>query len=51
MAIFSSPVNFRYTPMGYYIWFVIIIVLSIVASIMPARNASEMTIREVLAYE
>jgi putative ABC transport system permease protein len=51
MAIFSSPVNFRYTPMGYYIWLVIIIVLSVVASIMPARNASQMTIREVLAYE
>ncbi|MBI9050728.1 MAG: FtsX-like permease family protein [Anaerolineaceae bacterium] len=50
-AIFSSPVAFRYTPMGYYIWFGIIIILSIVASILPAKNASQMTIREVLAYE
>ena len=50
-AIFSSPVVFRYTPLGYYIWFGIVVVLSIVASILPARNASQMTIREVLAYE
>jgi putative ABC transport system permease protein len=50
-AIFSSPVAFRYTPIGYYIWFGIVVILSIVASIMPARNASQMTIREVLAYE
>lgn len=50
-AIFSSPVAFRYTPIGYYIWFGIVVILSILASIMPARNASQMTIREVLAYE
>jgi putative ABC transport system permease protein len=50
-AIFSSPVVFKYTPLGYYIWFGIVVVLSIVASILPARNASQMTIREVLAYE
>jgi putative ABC transport system permease protein len=50
-AIFSSPVVFRYTPLGYYIWLGIVIILSIVASILPARNASQMTIREVLAYE
>ena len=50
-AIFSSPVAFKYTPTGYYIWLGIVVVLSIVASILPAKNASELTIREVLAYE
>jgi len=29
----------------------VVIVLSVVASILPARNASRLTIREVLAYE
>jgi ABC-type lipoprotein release transport system permease subunit len=29
----------------------VVIVLSIIASIMPARNAARLTINEVLAYE
>jgi putative ABC transport system permease protein len=33
------------------LWFVIVLVLSILASVMPARNAARLTIREVLAYE
>jgi ABC-type lipoprotein release transport system permease subunit len=30
---------------------VIVLVLSVLASVGPARNASQLTIREVLAYE
>jgi len=40
-----------YTFMGYVIWFGLVLVLSVVASILPARNAARLTIREVLAYE
>jgi putative ABC transport system permease protein len=50
-AIFGSPVAFRYTPTGYFVWLGIVVVLSVVASILPAKNASDLTIREVLAYE
>jgi putative ABC transport system permease protein len=50
-AIFNSPADFAFTLSGFFIWLLIVIVLSIVASIIPARNASQMTIREVLAYE
>ena len=33
------------------IWLALVIVLSVAASILPARNATKLTIREVLAYE
>jgi putative ABC transport system permease protein len=32
-------------------WLVIVLVLSLIASILPAWNASRLTVREVLAYE
>ncbi len=32
-------------------WLAIVLVLSVLASVMPARNAARLTIREVLAYE
>jgi putative ABC transport system permease protein len=39
------------TPLGMLVWFGIVVVLSIIASILPARNAARLTINEVLAYE
>ncbi len=51
MAIFNAPAQFAFTAQGFLIWLGLILVLSIVASIIPARSASRMTIREVLAYE
>ncbi len=50
-AIFNSPSNFGLTPTGFVIWLVVVIVLSVLASVIPARSASRLTIREVLAYE
>jgi putative ABC transport system permease protein len=40
-----------FTPVGFGLWLLIVLVLSAVASILPARNAARLTIREVLAYE
>ncbi len=51
LAIFNSPAEFAFTFQGFAIWLGLVILLSAVASIIPARNASRMTIREVLAYE
>lgn len=51
MAIFNAPARFAFTGQGFFIWLGLILVLSVVASIIPARSASRMTIREVLAYE
>jgi putative ABC transport system permease protein len=50
-AIFDAPSNFILTPTGFLLWLGAVILLSVGASVMPARNASRLTIREVLAYE
>jgi putative ABC transport system permease protein len=51
IAIFETPITVVFTFLGYAIWFGLIIILSVIASILPARNAARLTIREVLAYE
>ncbi len=51
LAIFGSPISVHFTYQGFIIWLLVVLVLSVVASILPARNAARLTIREVLAYE
>lgn len=51
LAIFDSPAEFAFTLQGFLIWLVLVILLAVLASVAPARSASRMTIREVLAYE
>jgi putative ABC transport system permease protein len=51
VAIFESPIAVVFTYLGYAIWLALVLVLSALASILPARNAASLTIREVLAYE
>ncbi|MBE0672850.1 MAG: ABC transporter permease [Anaerolineales bacterium] len=51
LAVFETPIEVVFTYLGYAIWFGLVLVLSVVASIVPARNAARLTIREVLAYE
>jgi putative ABC transport system permease protein len=50
-AIFDAPSVLSITPVGFVIWLVLVIVLSVAASVLPARNAAHLTIREVLSYE
>jgi putative ABC transport system permease protein len=50
-ALFNSPANFTFSLTGFFYWGIVVLVLSSLASIIPAHNASRMTIREVLAYE
>lgn len=50
-SVFGSPLPFEYVIEGPVIWFLAIVFFSILASFFPARNASRMTIREILAYE
>ena len=50
-AVFATPIAVVFTPVGYFIWLGLVIVLSSLASVLPARNAARLTIREVLAYE
>ncbi|HEU4772317.1 MAG TPA: ABC transporter permease [Candidatus Udaeobacter sp.] len=51
LAVFQSPIDVVFTYSGYAIWLGLVLVLSALASILPARNAARLTIREVLAYE
>jgi len=50
-AVFATPIAVVFTPVGYFIWLGLVIILSSLASVLPARNAAKLTIREVLAYE
>ncbi len=50
-AIFNTPIQVIFTPLGLGLWLLLVIVLSTIASLLPARNAARLTIREVLAYE
>ena len=51
LAVFETPIEVVFTYLGYAIWLGLVLVLSALASILPARNAAKLTIREVLAYE
>ncbi|MBK8616845.1 MAG: ABC transporter permease [Anaerolineales bacterium] len=51
LAVFETPIQVVFTYLGYAIWFALVLVLSVLGSILPARNAARLTIREVLAYE
>ncbi len=51
LAIFKAQSEFVMTAKGIILWFFLLILLSLVASYFPARNATRLTIREVLAYE
>ncbi len=51
LAVFETPIDVVFTPTGYLIWLAVVLVLSALASVLPARNAARLTIREVLAYE
>jgi len=50
-AMMGSAMTLSFTPLGILIWLGVVIVLSVFASIVPARNAARLTINEVLAYE
>ena len=51
LAVFQSPIAVHFTFTGFLIWLLVVLALSAVASVLPARNAARLTIREVLAYE
>jgi putative ABC transport system permease protein len=50
-AFVGSPLNFTFSTDGLIIWLIGILVITTIASFLPARNASRLTVREVLAYE
>ena len=51
IAIFETPIDVLFTYQGYAIWLGLVLLLSVLGSVLPARSAASLTIREVLAYE
>ena len=50
-AMLGSRLHLTFTYQGFVIWLGVVLLLAIIASLVPARNAAKLTIREVLAYE
>jgi putative ABC transport system permease protein len=51
MSILTVPLDFVFAMKGLLMWLAAVIFLSALASMMPARNAVRLTVRDVLAYE
>jgi putative ABC transport system permease protein len=51
MAFVGLWIRYVFSYEGIWIWFLIVIVISTLASLAPARRASRISVREALAYE
>jgi putative ABC transport system permease protein len=49
--LMGVPLTYAYSMPGLWLWLVVVLLLSALASFIPALNASRLTVREVLAYE
>jgi putative ABC transport system permease protein len=50
-SILRAPLSYTFSIQGAGLWLIIAMVLSALASLLPARSASRISVREVLAYE
>jgi putative ABC transport system permease protein len=50
-AMMGMPLSYSYSLQGMWGWLAAVLLLSALASYLPARNATRLTVREVLAYE
>jgi long-subunit acyl-CoA synthetase (AMP-forming) len=51
ISFIKVPLTYDFAPSGILYWLIIVVVLSVIASYLPARNASRLKVRAVLAYE
>ena len=51
ISLLTVPMVYVFSVQGLVIWLVVVLVLSTIASLLPARNAVRLTVRDVLAYE
>ncbi len=51
IALLGVPLPYTYSTNGFWLWLALILLLSVIASLLPARRASRLTVREILAYE
>ncbi len=50
-AFLRSTLIFQFAPVGFALWAIVVAILSLLASFIPALNAVRLTVRDVLAYE
>jgi putative ABC transport system permease protein len=51
IATLQVPLSYRFSTSGALLWLGLVILLAALASALPAWQASQLTVREVLAYE
>jgi putative ABC transport system permease protein len=51
VSMMQRPLTFTFSFSGALMWLGIAVILAAIASFLPARGASRLTVREVLAYE
>jgi putative ABC transport system permease protein len=49
-VMFDANLDYQYNASAVLVWLVIILIISALASILPARNATQISVRESLAY-
>jgi putative ABC transport system permease protein len=49
--LFADPLAFHFSLTGGLIWLLLSVALALGASLLPARNATRVSVRDVLAYE
>ncbi len=50
-TLMTVPIMYIFSIQGLFIWLAIVLALSALASLLPARNAVRLAVRDVLAYE
>lgn len=50
-ALMNVPIMYIFSVQGLFIWLGVVVMLSALASLLPARNTIRLTVRDVLAYE
>jgi putative ABC transport system permease protein len=51
VSLLNVPLPFIYSTQGLGLWLIVVVFLSGLASLLPARNAVRLTVHDVLAYE
>ena len=51
VSLLNQPLTYTFSLGGMWMWFALALILAALASFFPARSASQLTVREVLAYE
>lgn len=46
-----TPLTYGFSFMGVWLWLAIVLLLTTLASLLPAWNAARLTVRDILAYE